>query len=348
MKSTVWKLAALGLVFATPAVAGPFEDAMTALGARDFSAARTGFERLANSGNVEAMYHYAVMIRDGEGGAGPDPAASIVWFQRAADANLPFAIYNLGTMHREGRGVARDEVAARRYFLRAAEMGHTQAMGNYGMMLANGHGGAADPVAAQMWLRRARDYDVVRIREVMAAQVLARRIPPPPDAAELARMIAAAEGSDAETQLLLGTMYLYGDGVAPDRNQARRWWLAAAQQGNAVAQRRMGQTYKDGFGITANQTTANLWFRRAAAQGDSFALTLYGAAMVGGIGTERDRVRGMALIILGFWRGDLAASNTRLQTMRTLDDSELTASAALAARCRAEGIAGCGIIPTGN
>ena len=52
-----------------------------------------------------------------------------------------------------------------------------------------------------------------------------------------------AERGDAESQLYLGVMYLFGKGVPKDDGQAIIWWRKAAEQGLAEAQVQLGIMY---------------------------------------------------------------------------------------------------------
>ena len=52
-----------------------------------------------------------------------------------------------------------------------------------------------------------------------------------------------AEQGNAEAQLLLGRMYLMGQGVSKDNDQASKWFEVSAAQGNADAQFMLGSMY---------------------------------------------------------------------------------------------------------
>src|SRR6516164_1936864 len=52
-----------------------------------------------------------------------------------------------------------------------------------------------------------------------------------------------AEGGNADAQVLLGRMYMMGQGVNQDRDRAMKWFKSAAAQGNAEAQFFIGSMY---------------------------------------------------------------------------------------------------------
>lgn len=57
-----------------------------------------------------------------------------------------------------------------------------------------------------------------------------------------------AEQGDAMTQLLLGQMYLGGNGVKQDDVEAFRWFRSAASKNFAMAQFEVGAMYHNGRG----------------------------------------------------------------------------------------------------
>jgi len=62
----------------------------------------------------------------------------------------------------------------------------------------------------------------------------------------------AAEQGYALAQILLGRMYINGEGVTQNYQEAVKWFQKAAVQGNADAQVYLGIMYGTGKGVTAN------------------------------------------------------------------------------------------------
>jgi len=99
----------------------------------------------------------------------------------------------------------------------------------------------------------------------------------------------AEQGND-QAQLILGKMYMLGQGVPKDSDQAMKWFKAAAVQGESEAQFFLGAMYllpqKDiGEGLK--------WLRLSAEQGDQDAQFLLGKAyMKGQKELPRDPVQG--------------------------------------------------------
>lgn len=99
-----------------------------------------------------------------------------------------------------------------------------------------------------------------------------------------------AEQGNSTAQVMMGRMYMMGEGVKPDRDQAIKWHKAAAAQGNADAQFFLGALYllpqtDIGEGVK--------WLRLSAQQGNQDAQYLLGKAYFQGAkGFPRDPVQG--------------------------------------------------------
>ena len=77
-------------------------------------------------------------------------------YQQAADKQDPCAVWHIGRMHLNGRGVPRNPFEAFKLFKRAAGDGAPWAQYDYGQMLAHGWGGKeGGPEAALLWLDKA-------------------------------------------------------------------------------------------------------------------------------------------------------------------------------------------------
>jgi uncharacterized protein len=100
------------------------------------------------------------------------------WYQMAAEQGNAGAQNNLGAMHLEGQGVARDYKAALSWLRKAAEQSGTGGAGlaqvNLGRMYAKGRGVPQDYVTAHMWfsLAAARGVEkAMKDREIVTAQM---------------------------------------------------------------------------------------------------------------------------------------------------------------------------------
>jgi TPR repeat protein len=189
----------VGLVITGTAAGDPYDDARSAYDRGDYAAALAVWQPLADGGNARAQN-------------------------------------SLGTLYRDGRGVAKDESVAVMWFRKAATQGYAAGQNNLGVMYRHGRGGLPqDLIEAAQWYR------------------------------------LAAEQGLALAQNNLGYMYESGQGVPKDEAEAVRWYRKAAEQGNASAQTNLGIMYRDGRGTASNPEEAVAWFTKAAALGDARA-----------------------------------------------------------------------------
>jgi TPR repeat protein len=89
---------------------------------KDPQAAEDILERAAEAGLPTAQYDLAEMLLNGEAGDA-DPEAALPWLKRAAASHHPIAEFRLGQMLEEGKLVDRDIKAARALYGEAAAAG---------------------------------------------------------------------------------------------------------------------------------------------------------------------------------------------------------------------------------
>ncbi len=102
----------------------------------------------------------------------------------------------------------------------------------------------------------------------------------------------AAMSGDAESQLLLGSLYEDGRaGMPQDYRIAAKWYRKSADQGFAQAQYNLGLLYEDGKGMEQDYYEAAQWYKRAANNGFSEAQNNLGVLYILGKGVIKDRNR---------------------------------------------------------
>lgn len=82
---------------------------------------------------------------------GGEHRRAIAAWQRLAAQGDPEATLFLGYVHRNGLGVARDDVVAARWYRKAAEMGQPEAQYELALMYELGLGVPQDPGEATLW-----------------------------------------------------------------------------------------------------------------------------------------------------------------------------------------------------
>jgi len=77
----------------------------------------------------------------------------------------------------------------------------------------------------------------------------------------------AAEQGQKEAQNNLALMYVKGEGIPEDKQEAFKWFKKAAEQGLAVAQYNLALMYEKGDGVESNEREAFRWYMKAAEHG---------------------------------------------------------------------------------
>jgi TonB family protein len=108
---------------------------------------------------------------------------------------------------------------------------------------------------------------------------------------KLLKPLADAGGIDA--QVMLGQMYLKGEGVKPDPAQALKWIHRAADQGSPIAAFDLGVFMSIGLAGTPDNRIAAEWYRRAAHH--RYPDAAYNLAVLYHVGQGIDRSDPMAL-----------------------------------------------------
>jgi len=120
-----------------------------------------------------------------------------------------------------------------------------------------------------------------------------------------------AEQGNAVAQHNLGNMYLNGQGVPKDEQQAVVWFRKAAEQRYEKSQYNLGNMYLKGTGVPKDYQQAVVWFRQAAEQGDARAQNHLGAMYYNGHGVPKDDQSAYFWLLLSSAQGDQDAVKNR-------------------------------------
>jgi TPR repeat protein len=150
--------------------------------------------------------------------------------------------------------------------------------------------------------------------------------------AALKQLTPLAQQGNAEAQVVLGTMYLKGQGVARDPSQALKWYTSSAEQGNSEGQFYLGSMYLMGAGVTHNVAQGLKWLGLSANQGNSDSQVLLGLVYLqGNGGVARDLVEADMWFHLAASRGDPLAPRQTEATEKQMTREEITKANALVA-----------------
>jgi TPR repeat protein len=107
---------------ASPALAGPYEEANAAYDKGDYATAVHTYGSLAENGEARAQNNLCVMYSYGMG-VSQDYEAAMLWCRKSADQGNPYSQYNLGRMYYDpAPGTPKDYVQAYKWFNLAAAL----------------------------------------------------------------------------------------------------------------------------------------------------------------------------------------------------------------------------------
>ena len=183
-RRTAWaRLAGIALAGAAAVLlcgaAAPYDEALSALGRRDYALAISLFREAADAGQPAAAYNLGRIYDQGLG-VPRNPTMALIWFRKAAEAGNPGAQYHLGLMYQKGQGAPRDEARAAAWYEKAASQGYSDAQKHLGAMYALGRGVPQDDAEAARWFGESAshgDADAALYLALLRAQAPGREPP---------------------------------------------------------------------------------------------------------------------------------------------------------------------------
>src|SRR6202030_165494 len=151
---------------------------------------------------------------------------------------------------------------------------------------------------------------------------------------------------DAAAAYEIGVRFAEGKGVAPNFDEAAKWYDRAAQAGVVPAIFRLGTLYEKGLSVQKdvdiarryylqaaergnrgpNYTNASLWFRKAADRGVADSQFNLGILYARGIGVEQNLAESFKWFSLAAAQGDADAAGKRDDIAKRLDAQSLAAA----------------------
>jgi localization factor PodJL len=136
----------------------------------------------------------------------------------------------------------------------------------------------------------------------------------------------AAQAGVVPAIFRLGTFYEKGLSVKKDIDIARRYYAQAAERGSAKAMHNLAVLDADGGGKGANYKSASLWFRKAADRGVADSQFNLGILYARGIGVEQNLAESFKWFSLAAAQGDADAGRKRDDIAKRLDVQSLAAA----------------------
>ena len=136
----------------------------------------------------------------------------------------------------------------------------------------------------------------------------------------------AAQAGVVPAIFRLGTFYEKGLSVKKDVDIARRYYAQAAERGSAKAMHNLAVLDADGGGKGANYKSASIWFRKAADRGVADSQFNLGILYARGIGVEQNLAESFKWFSLAAGQGDADAGRKRDDIAKRLDVQSLAAA----------------------
>ena len=136
----------------------------------------------------------------------------------------------------------------------------------------------------------------------------------------------AAQAGVVPAIFRLGTFYEKGLSVKKDADIARRYYAQAAERGSAKAMHNLAVLDADGGGKGANYKSASIWFRKAADRGVADSQFNLGILYARGIGVEQNLAESFKWFSLAAAQGDADAGRKRDDIAKRLDAQSLAAA----------------------
>ena len=317
---------ALGTLFiASSGVFAGINEAAAAYSEKRYSAALAELKPLADLGNARALYLLSEMHSYGKG-VPENKHEGTRLLTLAAERNDSSAQYDLAKRYEWGHEEApKDYQRALHWYRLAAENGNSDALWAMGSVYENGKGVPVDYREAMKWYSRAADgghpggfFMIGQFYEKGLG--VSKNID---TAVEWYRQAAARKHWLAIATLAV--MYEEGNGVTQDYKEAFKWYLLGAQDSAAIDEKfAVAKMYAEGRGTRQDFKEAIRWYREVAAWGNGPGRNNLGLMYEYGQGTKPNRVVAYALYNLAASDVDVAKAN-RSRIMRTMTPREIEA-----------------------
>lgn len=155
---------------------------------------------------------------------------AIKWFSKAAEQNLPKAQYYMGIMYQLGFGVERSSSQYIKWLTKAATGGMVNAQFQLAEIYLEGKDVPQDMEQARFWLEKSAEQNHSKA-QLYLANFYFQGIGIEPDLDKAKQLLLKAAETDAQAQYIIGESYYFGNHVAEDKIEAKKWFEKAANNG---------------------------------------------------------------------------------------------------------------------
>lgn len=298
---------------------------------QDFTEAKKWYESAGEVGNTDALCvlgYYALngITQDVD----LDQAAD--YFQTAIDAGSERAYVGLARTYLAGYGDEADRPAKAYENINLAYQKGIP-VGQYYMayLLENGIGCAQDYAQAMIIYEQVAELKDLTIYDAYLPNAAAtdlgmmymRGEGVAQDYEEAMKCFKTAAGKDyAMAQYYMGQMFENGFGCDQDYREALQWYQSAADQDYAPALNQIGYLYYNGFGVETDIDQAIYYQKLAAMQGYAVAQINLGYLFENGIGVEQNYSTALAYYRMAADQDNEGAKEAVVRVLKLMDEKE--------------------------
>ena len=251
---------------------------------KDIKNAKGWYQKAADKGYANSQYMMAKILEYGEADGTVDLPKAIKYYELAAGQNQGSALYALGRLYYEGKGINKDYEKAKEFFTKSAAQNVLAADFMLGTMAEKGLAGPVDYLEAE------RRYLNVATKGHLEAQIKLAdlyydlKLGKDKKGNATPWYLKAAENGDLHSQYRVAVMYYNGKYYYA----AKKWFQKAADRNHANAQSYLGYMYDSGLGGSKNMKRAFELYQKSAKNGDRVGMYNLASCYYSGLGTGKN------------------------------------------------------------
>ncbi len=257
----------------------------------------------AKKGNANLQNQIGVMYSKGKG-VEININEALMWYEKSANQNNPWGLYNLANLYYIGNSVDKDYKKAFEFFTKSAELGNYVAQNKLANMYYSADGIQQDYKQAIYWYEKSANqgYDWAQYN-LADMYYKGKGIKKNLQNAINYYTLAANQGH-VKSLYILGDIYSNGKDAEKDYKKAFEYYTLAAIKGNANAQFSLGWLYYEGKHVKQDYKKSIEYFSLAADQGILAAQVYLGDMYYKGKGIDKDYKKAFEYYTLAANRND--------------------------------------------
>lgn len=215
-----------------PAQGTPFEKAEQLYNQKNYPAAYQEIDRLAKTGNAQAIYNLGFMTELGQG-TSKDPKKALRYYEEASNKGYSVATYRLAQIYSIGDlGVAKDVQKSRQYLEKASNAGFDEATVELAVLLFAENKPASDQLALQKLnpLIKQNNYRAMHLKAIYDISQGFKTKNEATVKSGLSTIETLAKKGYVPALMAVGNMMANGNIVPQNLDEAKKIFTALAQE----------------------------------------------------------------------------------------------------------------------